>query len=142
MELRDFTQNPDPVTLHNFLTKNYPNATYKVGYEAGFCGVDIQRQLEKLQINCVVWNAADIPKSDKDKRQKNDKRHARAISEEIKNNNKAGIHIPQAAMEYARSLVRQRQRLVLDSTRQKCRIRLPQLTEAKFINKSRWFANS
>jgi len=33
-----------------------------------------------------------------------------------------GIHIPQAAMEYARSLVRQRQRLVVDSTRQKCRI--------------------
>jgi transposase len=70
----------------------------------------------------VVLNAADIPKSDKDKRQKNDKRDARAISEEIKNKKTAGIHVPAAAMEYARSLVRQRQRLVLDSTRQKCRI--------------------
>lgn len=122
MELRDFSQNPDPSALHKFLTQNYPNANYKVGYEAGFCGFGIQRQLAQLQIDCVVLNAADIPKSDKDKRQKNDKRDARTISEEIKNNNKAGIHIPQAAMEYARSLVRQRQRLVLDSTRQKCRI--------------------
>ena len=122
MELRDFSQNPDPAALHKFLTKNYPNANYKVGYEAGFCGFGIQRQLAQLQIDCVVLNAADIPKSDKDKRQKNDKRDARAISEEIKNKKTAGIHVPAAAMEYARSLVRQRQRLVLDSTRQKCRI--------------------
>ncbi len=83
MELRDFSQNPDPVTLHTFLTKNYPNASYKVGYEAGFCGFSIQRQLSFLQIECVVLNAADIPKSDKDKRQKNDKRDARTISEEM-----------------------------------------------------------
>ncbi|MEO5942589.1 MAG: hypothetical protein ABIP30_15645 [Ferruginibacter sp.] len=45
MELRDFSQNPDPAVLHKFLTKNFPNASYKVGYEAGFCGFGIQRQL-------------------------------------------------------------------------------------------------
>jgi hypothetical protein len=38
--------------------------------EVGLCGFGIQRQLAQLQINCVVLNAADIPKSDKDKRQK------------------------------------------------------------------------
>ena len=41
MELRDFSQNPDPAALHKFLTKNYPNASYKVGYEAGFCSFGI-----------------------------------------------------------------------------------------------------
>lgn len=122
MELKDFSHNPDAIALHTFLTRNYPNARYKVGYEAGFCGFGIQRQLTELQVECVVLNAADIPKGDKDKRQKNDKRDARTISEEIKNNKMVGIHIPEAAMEYARSLVRQRQRLVVDSTRQKCRI--------------------
>jgi hypothetical protein len=49
MELRDFSQNPDPVALHHFLTKNYPNATYKVGYEAGFCGFGIQRELAEFR---------------------------------------------------------------------------------------------
>jgi len=82
MELRDFSQNPDPVALSNFLKKNYPGAAYKVGYEAGFCGFYIQRSLASLGIPCVVLNAADIPKGNKDKRQKNDKRDARNISEE------------------------------------------------------------
>ena len=58
MELMDFSQNPDPAALHKFLTKNYPNASYKVGYEARFCGFGIQRQLAQFQINCVVINAA------------------------------------------------------------------------------------
>ncbi len=54
MELRDFSQNPDPAILSNFLKKNYPGATYKVGYEAGFCGFYIQRSLTSLGIQCVV----------------------------------------------------------------------------------------
>ena len=86
MELRDFSQNPDPVILSSFLKKNYPGAKYKVGYEAGFCGFHIQRKLTSLGIQCVVLNAADIPKGNKDRRQKNDKRDARNISEEIKRN--------------------------------------------------------
>ena len=84
MALRNFSHNPDPAALAHFLKKNYPGANYKVGYEAGFCGFGIQRQLSALGINCVVLNAADIPKGNKDKRQKNDKRDARTICEEIK----------------------------------------------------------
>ncbi len=34
MELKDFTQPPDPILLHKHLSKNYPGAHYKVGYEA------------------------------------------------------------------------------------------------------------
>lgn len=84
MELRDFSHNPDPVALSAFLKRHYPGANYKVGYEAGFCGFGIQRKLASLGIACVVLNAADIPKGNKDIRQKNDKRNARNISEEIK----------------------------------------------------------
>ncbi len=121
MELRDFSQNPDPVTLSNFLKKNYPGATYKVGYEAGFCGFYIQRSLTSLGIQCVVLNAADIPKGNKDKRQKNDKRGARKISEEIKKKD-VGIYIPSIDWEYGRSLVRTREQQITDSTRMKARI--------------------
>ncbi len=121
MELRDFSQNPDPVLLSNFLKKQYPGATYKVGYEAGFCGFHIQRRLTSLGIQCVVLNAADIPKTNKDKRQKNDKRDARNISEEIKKK-QVGIYIPSVDWQYGRSLVRTREQQIADSTRMKARI--------------------
>ncbi|HEU0143915.1 MAG TPA: IS110 family transposase [Nitrososphaera sp.] len=121
MELRDLSQNPDPVLLSNFLKKHYPGATYKVGYEAGFCGFHIQRRLTSLGIQCVVLNAADIPKGNKDKRQKNDKRDARNISEEIKKKT-VGIYVPSLDWEYGRSLVRTREQQIADSTRMKARI--------------------
>jgi transposase len=121
MELRDFSHNPDPVALSNFLKKNYPGANYKVGYEAGFCGFHMQRQLTSLGIRCVVLNAADIPKGNKDKRQKNDKRDARNISEEIKKK-EVGIYVPSTNWEYGRSLVRTREQQITDSTRMKARI--------------------
>ncbi len=59
-ELKDFTQKPNANELHKHLTKNYPGAKYKVGYEAGFCGFGIQRELSALGIDCVLLNAADI----------------------------------------------------------------------------------
>ena len=54
MELKDFTQPPDAVILHKHLSKNYPGAHYKAGYEAGFCGFGIQRELAALGIECLV----------------------------------------------------------------------------------------
>jgi hypothetical protein len=41
-ELKYFTQPADACLLHKHLSKNYPGATYKAGYEAGFCGFGIQ----------------------------------------------------------------------------------------------------
>ena len=81
LELKDFTQPADASLLHKHLTKNYPGASYKAGYEAGFCGFGIQRQLSALGIECILLNAADIPKGDKERKQKNDKRDARSISQ-------------------------------------------------------------
>lgn len=122
MELRNFSHNPDPAALAHFLKKNYPGAIYKVGYEAGFCGFGIHRQLSALDITCVVLNAADIPKGNKDKRQKNDKRDARNISEEIKKRDVHGIYVPLLDWEYGRTLVRTRHQQINDSTRMKARI--------------------
>ncbi|HUZ58005.1 MAG TPA: IS110 family transposase [Hanamia sp.] len=123
LELKDFTQPADPNLLHKHLTRNYPGAKYKVGYEAGFCGFGIQRELSALGIECVLLNAADIPKGDKDRRQKNDKRDARSISQELSTKKDLrSLYVPSPAWEYARTLVRNRQQQISDSTRCKCRI--------------------
>jgi|688.fasta_scaffold258907_1 transposase len=123
LELKDFTQPADAHLLFKHLTKNYPGAHYKAGYEAGFCGFGIQRELSLLGIECVLLNAADIPKGDKDRRQKNDKRDARSISQELSNKKDIkSLYVPTLAWEHSRTLVRNRQQQISDSTRCKCRI--------------------
>jgi len=123
LELKDFTQSADAVILHKHLTKNYPGAKYKAGYEAGFCGFGIQRQLASLGIECILLNAADIPRGDKERRQKNDKRDARSISQELSTKKDLkSLYVPTPAWEHARTLVRNRQQQISDSTRCKCRI--------------------
>ena len=99
LELKDFTQPADAVVLYRHLVKNYPGAKYKAGYEAGFCGFGIQRKLASLGIECILLNAADIPKGDKDRRQKNDKRDARSISQELSTKKDVkSLYVPPPAM--------------------------------------------
>ena len=121
-ELEDFTQNPDAVLLHKHLTRRYPGAIYKIGYEAGFSGFSMQRSLSQSGCQCWVINAADIPSSDKDKKQKQDKADARKLCAHLQSKKLKGIHIPDAAWEHARTLVRTRERIVNNQTRCKNRI--------------------
>ena len=123
IELSGFSQNPDPLTLANYYQKNYPGARIKVVYEAGFSGFGIQRSLTRLGMECVVVNAADVPSSDKERKRKDDNRDARKLSRELADGSLRGIYIPTIEMEQARTLVRQRFRLVQDQTRCKNRIR-------------------
>lgn len=117
IEIAAFSQNPDELGLKKHFEKNYPGATLKVAYEAGFCGFEIQRSLTASGVNCIVVNAADVPSSDKDRKRKDDKRDARKLSVELSKGNLNGIYIPEKQMQAARSLVRQRHRLVGDQTR-------------------------
>lgn len=122
-ELEDYSQDPCPENLYKHLSDRYPGASYKIAYEAGFCGFGIQRSLSKHKdAACIVVNAADVPTSDKEKKRKTDKRDARKISRELCKGELKGIYVPEPAMEHARSLVRQRTRLVQDQTRCKNRI--------------------
>src|SRR5665213_3664675 len=70
MEISRFSQNPDPELLYKHLQKNYPDAKFKVVYEAGFCGFGIQRSLTKLGVECIVANAADVHISDNEHKRK------------------------------------------------------------------------
>jgi transposase len=117
IEMAAFSQNPDPLQLKRYFDKNFPGAELKVVYEAGFCGFEIQRSLANLGIDCVIVNPADVPSSDKDRKRKDDKRDARKLSLELAKGNLKGIYIPDKEMQDARTLVRQRFRLIKDQTR-------------------------
>ncbi|MBX2925120.1 MAG: IS110 family transposase [Chitinophagaceae bacterium] len=123
IEIATFSQDPDTVLLKKHFEKHYPGAELRVVYEAGFCGFEIQRSLTALGIECIVVNAADIPTSDKDRKRKDDKRDARKLSQELSKGELKGIYIPGREMQAARTLVRQRYRLVQDQTRWKNRIK-------------------
>jgi transposase len=122
-ELEDYSQDPCAENLYKHLKSRYPGAHYKIAYEAGFCGFGIQRALSKYEdVECIVVNAADVPTSEKEKKRKTDRIDARKISRELSKGELKGIYIPDPVMEHARSLVRQRTRIVQDQTRCKNRI--------------------
>ena len=66
-ELEDYSQDASEVQLLNHLQKKYPGATYKIAYEAGFCGFSMQRFFKRSGVNCIVVNPADVLSSDKEK---------------------------------------------------------------------------
>jgi transposase len=122
-ELEDFSQDANPLSLYKHLSRKYPNATYKIGYEAGFCGFNAQRILQDLGVICYVVNAADVPTTDKEKKQKKDKLDARKLCDYMQSSKAKSIYIPTVSWEHGRSLVRTREQIVNNQTRCKNRIR-------------------
>ncbi len=121
-ELEDYTQDPCEDLLMKHLQKKYPGASYQVAYEAGFSGFGLLRSLTSSGIQCMVVNPADIPSTDRDKKRKTDQIDARKISRHLSKFTLRPIYVPDVEMEHARTLVRQRGRLVKDQTRCKNRV--------------------
>jgi transposase len=121
-ELRTFTQPPVPEVLADFLETNYPQANFYAVYEAGFCGYWIQQALSRRNINCIITHAADVPTTDKDKKQKTDVVDCRKLSLSLKEGSIKSIYVPSQDTIEARSLLRGREQLVQDQTRYKNRI--------------------
>ena len=122
-ELKTFTQPPKPDVLAKYLCQHYPGGSYKAIYEAGFSGFWAQRELTKLGIDCIVIHPADVPTSDKEKRQKTDKMDSRKLSKVCKNEEVSGIYIPSEEHQEERNLLRVRHKIVRDKTRVKNRIK-------------------
>ncbi len=120
---KTYSQDPSAEVLSNYLIKNFPGAIYYSAYEAGFCGFSAHRELEGFGIRNIVVNPADIPTTDKEKRQKEDKRDSRKIAKTLKNGELVGIYIPSMGMEELRGLVRYRKTLVKEISRHKSRIK-------------------
>lgn len=120
---KTFSQDPKPVILANYLKSNFPGGNYFSAYEAGFCGFSIHRELLSLGVKNIVVNPADIPASDKDKKQKEDKRDSRKISLELNNRSLIGVYVPELEKEAIRSYLRLRKRVSKDLTRSKNRLK-------------------
>ena len=121
-ELEDYSQDPCEELLMKHLQKRYPGANFQIAYEAGFSGFGVQRSLTSSGIKCMVVNPADIPSTDRDKKRKTDQIDARKICRHLSKSTLRPIHVPELEMEHARTLVRQRGKLVKDQTRCKNRI--------------------
>jgi transposase len=122
-EVRTMVMPPDPRKLHGHMTRNYPGGRYRSVYEAGFSGFWAHRQLVDIGIANSVVHAADVPTSDKERRQKEDARDSRKLARSLESGELAPIHIPDPRIEHLRSLCRLRERSRSHITRLKNRIK-------------------
>jgi transposase len=121
--LKSFRQEASPQKLADFLKENYPGAKYECAYESGFSGFWPKRQLEKLGLNCIVVNAADVPQTNKGLHSKTDKLDSRRIGAALESGMLRGIYVLDADQEADRQLVRCNERLGRELTRSKHRIK-------------------
>ena len=121
--LKRFSQSPSPESLHKFLTTHYPGADYHSVYEAGFSGFWIHEKLVTLGINNIVVNPADVPTMSKEKLRKTDAVDCGKLARELRSGTLKGIYVPDIATLEMRSLIRLRNRIVKDTTREKNRIK-------------------
>lgn len=120
---KPFSQDPNAKTLANYLHKNFPDGTYFSVYEAGFCGFSVHRELEKNGIFNIVVNPADVPVTDKDRKQKEDRRDSKKLAKGLKNGALTGIYIMGDEAEELRGLVRYRKTTIKELCRHKNRIK-------------------
>lgn len=122
-EFKSMNREANPEQLAEFLKKNFPGATYKAVYEAGFSGFWACRSLNRLGVECMVINASDVPTSQKERLQKTDKADARKLARMLRGGELEGINIPGEQLEADRVPCRQRDTLVKDLSRNKNRVK-------------------
>ena len=120
---KTFSQDPRPEILRNYLIKNFPKANYYSAYEASFSGFKIHRDLVNLGIKNIVVNPADIPTTDKERKQKEDSRDSRKIAKQLSQKDLTAIYIPKIEIEGDRSFIRYRKTLTKEIARTKHRIK-------------------
>ncbi len=102
---KTFTQPPNPEVLYNYLKSNFPGGNYHSAYEAGFCGFWIHDKLTSLGVRSIVVNPADIPTTDKERVQKEDKRDSRKIARSLSTGTLVPIYTPTIQTQRDRSLI-------------------------------------
>src|SRR4030042_1804419 len=120
---KTFVQPPRPEVLYNYLKTNFPGGTYHSAYEAGFCGYWIHDKLVSFGIKSIVVNSADIPTTDKERVQKEDKRDSRKIARSLSTGTLMPIYVPSIQTQRDRSLLRTRAMREKDLARYKNRIK-------------------
>ncbi len=121
--LKTFSQPPEPVILTKYLKKHYPNAQYLCGYEAGFCGFWIQKELTSLGVECIVVHGADVPTTHKEKVYKRDPMDSRKLARMLRTGDYHALYVPGNISLGDRNLLRTRRMLTTDLARYKNRIK-------------------
>lgn len=123
IEVGHFTQVPDAAVLRQYLQRNFPGGRYHSAYEAGFCGTVAHDQLCKAGIDNMIVHAADVPSTDKQKKNKTDLHDSRAIADHLERGNLHGIYVLSHEQQELRSLFRLRECKVKDTTRANNRLK-------------------
>lgn len=142
---KTYSQDPKPELLQDYLARNFPNGNYFSVYEASFSGFNVHRELIRLGIKNIVVNPADVPTTDKERKQKDDLRDSRKLAKQLSQDDLKGIYVPEVEIECDRTLVRYRKTLSKEIARTKSRIRShiyyfnieipPQFREKKYWSK-------
>lgn len=114
---------PSPSTLLKYLQRHYPDGKYHAAYESGFSAFWAAREMNGLGIDCMVVHAPDIPSSQKERMNKNDRVDSRKIARSLSNGELKPLYIPEQVAEEYRYLNRHRLRTIKDQTRLKNRIK-------------------
>lgn len=120
---KTFSMNPSAKELRNYLDNKFPGGKYYSAYEAGFTGYSTHRELEYAGITNIIANPADIPTTDKERKQKEDNRDSNKIAKTLRSGDLQSIYVPDVSMMEFRSLVRYRKTLVKEIGRNKNRIK-------------------
>ena len=120
---KTFSQPPNVEMLVKYLHHYFPKAEYHCVYEAGYCGFWIHDALRAKGVGCHVINAADVPTTDKEKRNKTNKVDSRKLARGLHNGELQPIYVPSRKALEDRSLVRARRALVSKQTRCKNQIK-------------------
>jgi transposase len=123
LSYKTFSSVPRADKLGSYLRNNFPGATYYSAYEAGFSGFWLHKELTALGIKSIVVNPADIPTTDKERKQKEDVRDSRKIAHSLRAGQLKGIYIPNESIQNDRMLLRTRHAMVKDLNRSKNRIK-------------------
>jgi transposase len=118
-----FTQTPVPEALVSYLHKNFPGGIYFSAYEAGFSGTHAHEKLCLLGVRNIIFHAADLPSTDKQKKNKNDLHDSRYIAEHLEGQKLKSIHILSSEQQQLRALFRYREGKVGDVTRANNRLK-------------------
>ena len=122
-QVAHFTQPPSAQSLVFTLKKMFPGGDFYSAYEAGYCGTTPHEQLCKWGITNIMVHAADIPSTDKQKKNKTDLHDSRSIAETLERNNLRGIYVPTREQQELRSLFRLRETKVKEVTRANNRLK-------------------
>ena len=117
------TVEADAGALRAYLDREFPEATYHSAYECGFSGFSAHRELLKHGIDNIVFHAADISDSRKERMRKTDAVDCVKICRNLMEGGLTAIFVPDETVESHRELLSQRNRLVTARTRLKNRLK-------------------